>query len=267
VPGGSFIATLDPNSMERHDAFGLLAGGVNLTHKLSETWSAVGSASGVARMHADESRFDQLTLDASAGARWSRGKEAVTLGAQLQTFEIDYDRYRETTGLVAQWQHTYDERRQASLFGQYAQLRYPTQGIRDADRHVIGAAYAKAFAVAYTPVLFTTLYFGEERERASGVPHLGHELWGVRAGGQLRLGQGWSVFGNASYEERSYGGAEPVLLATRKDKQMDLAAGVSYLLRPNTTLIGQLAYTDNNSNIVLYEFDRTVATLSVRFNF
>jgi predicted porin len=116
-------------------------------------------------------------------------------------------------------------------------------------------------------VLFTTLYFGEERERASGVPHLGHELWGVRAGGQLRLGQGWSVFGNASYEERSYGGAEPVLLATRKDKQMDLAAGVSYLLRPNTTLIGQLAYTDNNSNIVLYEFDRTVATLSVRFNF
>ena len=267
VPGGSFIATLDPASTERADTFGLLAGGVNVTHKLTQTWSAIGSLAGVARVHSDESSFDQLTIDGSAGARWSRGKDAVTLGAQLQSFELDYDRYRETTGLVAQWQHTYDERRQATLFGQYAQLSYPTQSIRDADRHVIGAAYGRAFAVPYSPVLFTSVYVGEERERASGVPHLGHQLWGVRLGGQVRLGQGWSLFGNASFEERRYGGPEPIFLETRKDRQTDLSAGVSYLLRPNTTFIGQLSHTDNSSNIVINDFDRTVASVSVRFNF
>ena len=267
VPGGSFIATLDPTSTERADTFGLLTGGVNVTHKLTQTWSAIGSLAGVARLHSDESSFDQLTIDGSAGARWSRGKEAVTLGAQLQSFELDYDRYRETTGLVAQWQHTYDERRQATVFAQYAQLRYPTQGIRDADRHVIGAAYGRAFAMPYSPVLFTSLYIGEERERASGVAHLGHQLWGVRVGGQVRLGQGWSLFGNASVEARRYGGPEPIFLDARKDRQMDLSAGVSYLLRPNTTLIGQISHTDNSSNLVINDFDRTVASVSVRFNF
>jgi hypothetical protein len=86
-------------------------------------------------------------------------------------------------------------------------------------------------------------------------------------GGQVRLGQGWSLFGNASFEERRYGGSEPIFLETRKDRQTDLSAGVSYLLRPNTTLIGQISHTDNSSNIVINDFDRTVASVSVRFNF
>lgn len=264
---GGLIATLDPAATKQADSFGQLAGGVNVTHKLSEAWSVIGNAAGAVRMHPDETRFDQLTLDGALGARWSRGKEAVTLAGQLQTFELDWARYRETTGAVAQWQHTYDERSQASVFGQYSQLRYPTQSIRDANRQVVGIAYGKAFTVTYSPVLFTSAYIGQERELAAGVPHLGHELFGLRLGGQLRLGNGWSVLGSAAYEERHYGGPEPFFLETRKDKQMDLSAGVSYLVRANTTVLGQLAHTDNRSNIPVNKFDRTVATVSVRFNF
>jgi tetratricopeptide (TPR) repeat protein len=264
---GGIIATLDPAATKQADSFGQLAGGVNLTHKLNEAWSVVGNAAGAVRLHADETRFDQLILDGTLGARWSGGKEAFTLAGQLQSFELDWARYRETTGAVAQWQHSYDERRQASLFGQYSQLRYPGQSIRDANREVLGMAYGKAFTVTYTPVLFTSAYVGRERELASGVPHLGHELFGARLGGQLRLGSGWSVLGSAAYEERHYGGPEPFFLRTRKDKQLDLSAGVSYLLRANTTVLAQLAHTDNRSNIPINEFDRTVGTVSVRFNF
>ena len=264
---GGIIATLDPAFLKRSDGFGALAGGVSVTHKLTDVWSLVGNAAGSVRKHSDESRFDQLTLDASAGARWARGKNAITVGGQFQSFELDWARYRETTGAVAQWQHSYDERRQVSLFGQHAQLRYPTQGIRDADRDVIGVAYGQALTLAYSPVVFGSAYAGRERERASGVPQLGHELWGARLGGQLRLGGGWSLIGGAAYEERRYGGPEPLFLATRKDRQTDLSAGVSYLLRANTTVLAQLAHIDNRSNLPINKFERTVATVSLRFNF
>lgn len=264
---GGIIATLDPAFTKRGDAFGAVAGGINVTHKLTDLWALVGNAGAAARVHPEENRFDQITLDASLGARWSRGKNAVTLGGQLQSFELDYERYRETTGLVAQWQHSYDERRQGSLFGQYSQLRYPAQSIRDADREVLGVAYGRAFSVRYAPVVFGSAYFGRERELASGVPHLGHELWGIRLGGQLRLGNGWGVLGSAAYEERRYGGPEPVFLDTRKDRQSDLSAGVTYLLRANITVLAQLAHTDNRSNVPLNKFDRTGATVSLRFNF
>ena len=264
--GGQTIS-LDPLSQQREDTFTAIAGGVNMTHKLGDTWAVVASAAGLARLHPDEDRFDQATLDASLGARWLRGKNAVTLGAQLQSFELDYARFRDTKGLVAQWQHSYDERRQASLFSQYSQLRYPTQGIRDADREVLGIAYGQAFRVRYTPVVFASAYIGRERELASGVPHLGHELWGVRVGGQLALGKGWGVLASAAYEERRYGGPEPLFDATRKDRQADVSAGVGYLLRANITLLAQLAHTDNRSNIPINKFDRTVTAVSVRFTF
>ena len=264
---GGIIATLDPAATKRGDTFGALSGGVNVTHKLTDAWSVVGAAAGAVRMHSDEKNFDQITLDGSLGARWSSGKEAITVAGQVQSFELDWARYRETTGAVAQWQHSYDERRQASVFGQYSELRYPTQSIRNADREVQGVAYGKAFDVTYTPVVFTSAYAGRERELAAGVPHLGHKLWGARLGGQLRLGGGWSLIASAAYEERRYGGPEPFFLVTRKDRQADLSAGVGYLLRPNTTVLAQLAHTDNRSNVEINKFDRTVASLSVRFNF
>jgi outer membrane protein len=268
LPGlGGIIATLDPASTKRGDAFGALAGGVNVTHKLNDVWAVVGNAAAAARVHSDETRFDQLTFDANIGARWSRGRNAVTVGGQLQAFELDYERYRETTGVLAQWQHSYDERRQASIFGQYSELRYPAESIRDADREVVGVAYGRAFDVRYAPVAFGSAYVGRERERASAVPHLGHGLRGVRIGGQVRLGRGWSLLGSAAYEERRYGGPEPVFLETRKDRQTDLSVGASYLLRANTTVLAQLAHTDNRSNVPINKFDRTVATVSVRFSF
>ncbi len=264
---GGAIATLDPLTTRRGDSFGALTGGINVTHKLAETWALVGNASGSARLHPHEDQFDQMTLDASLGARWSRGSDAITLGGQLQSFQLDYARYREVAGAVAQWQHSYDDNRQISLFGQHARLRYPTQSIRDADRDVLGMAYGHAFTVRYAPVLFGSAYAGRERPLASEVPNVGYELWGIRVGAQLSFGRGWGVFASAAYEERDYGGPEPIFLETRRDRQTDLGIGVSYLLRAHTTVIAQVAYTDNRSNIPISTFDRTVAGVSVRFTF
>ena len=268
LPGlGGIIATLDPSARRRGDGFTALSGGINVTHKLDETWALLANAAASARWHADETRFDPLVLDASLGGRWSRARDSITVGTQLQRFELDDARFRDTQGAVAQWQHAFDANRQVSLFGQHARLRYPTQGVRDADRSVVGAAYARAFTVRFSPVIFASGYAGTERVRASGVPHLGHDVWGVRLGGELRLVGGWGVQAGVSHEQRHYGGTEPLFAETRKDRQTDFSAGVSYLLRARTTLLAQLAQTESRSNIPIHAFDRTVASLSVRFAF
>src|SRR5262249_38881355 len=192
LPGlAGAIATLDPLTTRRADSFGQLAGGINVTQKLSDLWALVGNASGSARLHPHEDQFDQATPDASLGARWSRGADAITLGGQLQSFELDYARYREVAGAVAQWQHSFDDNRQVSVFGQHARLRYPTQSIRDADRDVLGVAYGRAFTVRYSPVVFASAYGGRERQLASEFPQIGYDLWGLRCGGPIAVRQGW----------------------------------------------------------------------------
>jgi tetratricopeptide (TPR) repeat protein len=264
---GGIIATLNQNAQRRSDNFGALSGGVNVTHRLSPEWAVVGGAVGAGKFNRNANEFDTLTLDGNLGVRWSRNKEAITVGMQLQQFDLDYARFRETTGAIAQWQHLFDEFHQATLFTQYSELRYPSQEIRNANRTIVGAAYSQAFKNQYSPVLFGTVYTGREDEIAADVPQLGHVPFGVRLGGEARITTGLSAFANTSYEYRRYGGPDPLFLVNRKDRQFDVSGGLSYILRPGTTLIGQVAHTDNHSNVELNRFRRTLTTVSVRFNF
>ncbi len=264
---GGIVATLNQAATRQKDTFISAAGGLSFTRRLSQTWALVGGASVAAKLNHNQQSFDTMTYDGNLGMRWAQGANAVTVGAQLQTFELDDARFRDTRGLIAQWQHNLDDRRQVTAFGQHAQLRYPTQSVRDADRQIVGLAYAQAFTGASAPVVFASAYAGEEDERASGRPDLGHKPRGARLGGQIRLGEGWTLFGALAYEGRRYGGPEPLFLVTRKDRQTDLSGGASTLLRPGTTLFLRLAHTDNRSNVDLFRFRRTAGTASVRFEF
>jgi len=264
---GGAVATLNAAAISRRDSFTNLAAGFNLTHKLSETWALVGGGSATARFNHSETAFNTISLDGNLGGRWSRGANAITLGTQLQKFELDDAPYRDTIGMVAQWQHSFDDARQGTLFGQRSRLSYPGQSVRDADRTVLGAAYAQAFAGSYSPVMFASAYGGREDERAANVPHLGHELLGARLGVRLTLGGGWSLAGNASHEERRYGGPDPLFLTPRRDRQTDLSASVSYLFRPGINLQLQLSHTDNQSNLEINRFRRTTGLASARWTF
>jgi outer membrane protein len=263
---GGAVVPLDPNARERSDSFASVSAGASVAQRLAPEWVLIGGIAGSAKLDRKASDFDTSTLDANVGARWLQGKEAVTLGAQLQYFQLDYSSFRNVAGLVAQWQHSYSETRQATLFGQYSQLRYPAQHFRDADRMILGAAYGRVVALPYAPAAFVSGYFGSESERDSTAPHMGHAPWGVRAGAQANLGDGWAAFAGAAHEQRRYNGTDPVFLSTRKDRQSDLGGGVSYLLAPGKTLIGRLSHTRNESNLEIYRFKRTMLTVSARFD-
>jgi outer membrane protein len=264
---GNLAFTLDPSITERDDRFLNLSAGMNFTRKIGLAWAVVGGFAGNFRQNLSEGQFNTDALDASLGLQFRRGLNAITLGAQGQYFAVNADTYRTSSGVVAQWQHNYDERTQATLYGQHAALRYDTQSVRDADRSVVGVAFAKAFAGDYSPTIFASLYGGEEKEVNELFPHLGHEMVGVRIGGQMRLGGPWSAFASFSFESREYGGIEPLFLVTREDEQTDVNAGLSYLWRSGMTLRLQVAHTGNSSNVPLNDFDRTVVSTAVRFNF
>jgi outer membrane protein len=264
---GNSAFALSPSLTVTDDRFLSLSAGTTFTRKLNLAWSLVGGGSGNLRQNFRQSTFDTDSFDGNLGLRYARGLEAITVGAQGQRFAVDSDRYRTTGGVIGQWQHSFDERTQATVFGQYASLHYPTQVVRNAHRGIIGVAYAKAFTGEYAPAVFVSLYGGEEQQVDDAFPHLGHKPVGARLGGQWRLGGGLSAFGSVAYERRKYGGSEPLFLVTREDKQTDVNLGLSYLWRSATTLLLQASHTSNSSNVVLNDFDRTVVSVSARFNF
>jgi len=266
---GGAIVQLAPGTTRIKDDFWSLTAGLSLSNEIAANWALVGSASYYGKYNAGETQFDTDTLDGALGLRWSRDSDAVTAALQLQRYNVDGDSFRESAGGVVQWQHSLSQQTQVSLFAQLADLSYPdpSQSIRDARRTIFGVATAHAYAGG-SPVVFASVYGGEEKEDAQNVPHLGHKPLGARMGAQWRLAPGMHLFINGSVEKRTYGGNDPLFLVEREDTQLDASLVLNYTIRATKwSLRPQLTYTDNDSNIAIYTFRRTVAQLGLRRDF
>lgn len=258
---------LSGSSVKLHDTYSSISGGINVRHPFSPEWSVFGGMNFNQRMNASKDLFDTKSMDGSLGVGLTKGDDNYSAALQLQSFSVDNNRYRDAAGFTTQWMRNLDNNSQASAYFQYTDLTYPGQDTRNADRYVLGAAYARALGGEYTPVIYVGGYMGEEAEQKPDVPFFGHKLYGVRGGGEMKLNPQTTLFVSASLEERHYGGQDFLFLIGRKDTQIDLRAGVSYVPVSGWTVSPQLSYTRNDSNGILYDYDRTMFSISLRRDF
>jgi hypothetical protein len=77
----------------------------------------------------------------------------------------------------------------------------------------------------------------------------------------------WTLFASVGWEERKYGGPEPVFGTTRKDNQTDVRFGANWRIAPLWVVTPQVSFTDNSSNVQLYDYSRTLTSVTVRREF
>lgn len=264
---GGLVFDLTPASTKQSDDFWALAGGVSGRLALTDSLGLVGAGSFEQRGNADLDQFDTGSVNASGGVSLRREADEFTLGAQFQTYAVDHNRFRDAAGLVGQWRRSFSQNDQLTAYVQRTRLTYPPQSTRDADRTVLGAAWAHAFSGPRSPVIFAGLYAGKEDERGDNVPFFGHDLWGVRAGGQIGLTDRWLLSATLAYEDRKYGGPDPFFLDTRHDKEAQLRIAAPYAFDRLWSVVPVVSYTDNRSNIVVNAYDRTIVSVSLRYDF
>jgi len=262
-PGLQF--NLAPSAQKQRDEFITLAGGLFGRYAIDNTWSVIGNATFDQRMNSEHDEFNTGTLNGSAGVTRVDELNEFTVAAQVQTYDVDQERFRNAVGGVAQWRRNFTRRDQATVYVQYARLTYPDQDIRDADRTVIGGAWAHSYGGL--SAAFAGVYAGREKPREDFAEHFGHDLWGVRIGGQLGFGSKFVLSATASYENREYGGTDPFFLEERHDKEAQLRLAANYLFDRNWTAIAALTMIDTTSNIVVNDYQRGIFAVSLRYDF
>lgn len=264
---GGAVTILDSSGVKHRDSFAGLAAGFSVRHAVSPDWVVFGGVNFSQRKNSTQDTFNTGSLDGNLGASLIKGDDTWSGTMQVHEFDVDDKRYRQVAGFTAQWLRALDSQSQATAYFQYAGLTYPGQEIRDADRNVLGVAYARTLAGDYSPVVYVSGYGGQENERKGSVPYLGHDLYGVRFGGEMKINPQTTLFGSASIEERRYGGQDPLFLVNRRDTQIDLKLGGNYSPARDWTVTPQFSVTQNDSNIVINEYERTVFSISVRRDF
>jgi tetratricopeptide (TPR) repeat protein len=269
LPGPGFNPGL------RSDTFRTLAAGVSGRYVISSAWTLFGSGNFNQRYNNEVDRFDTGSYGLDAGVSHRRDANEFTLAVQGQAFDVDNTRFRDAMGGVAQWRHSLSDRQQVSLYGQLTRLTYPSINIRNADREVLGVAWANSLQGKLAPVIYAGLYAGREKIRDGAFPELGHRVLGLRGGGQLSFGDSLTAFANLSFEERSYGTPQAIDFRSitslfpfgRVDKEFGVRVGANYKFASNWVLNPSVAYTDNQSNVSVTSYRRTLFSATLRYEF
>lgn len=262
---GGLLFNVAPGSGRTSDKFGAAAAGASVQVPVARGWSLIGGIDGRSTLNANAHEMNTSVAAGSAGVSHAEGAHAQTVALQTNAAWISSNLYRTANGASLQWQTQLDAASQTSVFAQWSRLTYTGQNQRDADRSVLGTAYARRFDSNGT-LFYASLYVADERARDGDFAHYGHRAIGLRLGAEQQLGAA-VVFAEWQYESRRYGGTEPLFDVRRRDHQTDLLAGIRFTPAPQWQLVPQIRHTGAASNVVLYDYGRTVFQLTLRREF
>lgn len=266
---GGLLFTMAPEARQRSDTVLGAAAGASAQVPLSADWDLVAGANLRATSPRQVHEMQTTVADFSLGATHLGEDRSQTLAWQSTGAWLDGGRYRTAHGVAAQWQQQLDRRTQGNVFAQLSRQSYAGQAERNTDRGVLGLALARSFGEGQR-LAYGSVYRVRERPRegADGGlnDHHGHQGYGARLGAEQALGAA-TLFVEWQVERRHYGGTEPLFDVQRHDHQSDWLAGLRWPIGRQWQLLPQLRRTIARSNVVLYDYQKTVVQVAVRREF
>ena len=267
---GNLIFTLNPTGVKSPDDYLGFALGGEVNHQVNPTLGLYAGADVHSRSNSTQSQFNYNSFDARAGVALGEGANVVRLGVLGGRYELDGRNNRDTDGVNAEWRHLINPANQLSAFGQYARFRFePTISVNNFDQSTYGANWLHIINDG-KGLVSASLFTGDERAplRADG----GKRFNGLRLGGQVQLNEKTELFAGlgaqfSKFQQANAAFSSPTEPLTRDDKQYDANLGLNWHYDKLWTVRPQISYIRNNSNIVIYHFDRTDVSITIRRDF
>lgn len=267
VVGPGFLVE---DAREQADAFARAAGGLRVSRPLVADLNVFAELDGERRYHDDETGFEVGAAQARGGVVLRGESTRTTLAARGARVYLGGEPFRDVRGVDAGFRYAASEVRVAEVAAAYSRLRHDTLGIRDSDLWQLAGGITRRFRAALQPTLALAAFYGEERaerdtQDARAVAE--RELHGAGTELHLQLGTRWVVRTGVHYRRSEYAAVDDRFGEAREEDYY--AARVVLEWRPalNWRVQQRLGHETNDSNLELYEFDRSIVELRVRYEF
>ncbi|MDX1594425.1 MAG: surface lipoprotein assembly modifier [Gammaproteobacteria bacterium] len=261
---------IEESGQEQADDFARVAGGLRIEHPLVPDLGLFASIDAERRFH-DE--FDPFALGGvllRSGLVASGERSRTTLGAHGQRLYLDGDSYRDTGGLDADWRYARSDHHVIELSGRWSQLDYETATERDSELWQLTAGTTALWQRPLRPVLSVSISWGEEEARRDTVAarvRATRDLYGVSGELRLRLAPRWRLSADLGYRRSDYEETDPRFATVREDDYYRTGLMLEWRARQSLRLQLRLTHSVNDSNQPLFEYDRSVAGLRLRYDF
>ena len=225
------------------------------------------------RQYASVDNFDQTTGGVNAGLEYSGESAIYRLGTFAQQARLDNEKLRDTYGLFVEYLKPINKETSVRAGLGFAQLRYknsaanPTAENRDADLPTFAVGMSTFLGGAWKYGLDASLNIGRERNIKSNA-QFSRDIYGVRFVLGFSPSPGWQGSWTYSYTKSKYDAEEPNAPAQGIFKDEDLHGlefALQYQLTKGWSVRGEIARTENLSNVTLFEYKQTVTFLKMRY--
>lgn len=258
---------LSDAGVAKRSTFQYLGVGGNVVYPVAPGVALFGSAQWDAKHNESEGSFDQGNYGGAGGISYLKDKNLYRATFSYSNLDVDYGRYRTSKGVAGEVYHQWDELQTLSGSLQYAELDYSGGNqIRDSRFYALGLGYRKAFIHDWQPLLSVNLNYAVE-DNIRNRDDLGRNIIGGRVAVSATPVPKWGVSIGATWQNGRYRAEDPLLATTRSDDYYGVDATVSYAITRNWNVRGEFMKLKNRSNLALYEYDRDLFAVKLRYDF
>jgi tetratricopeptide (TPR) repeat protein len=249
---------------DNYHAIGL---GGELVYALTERISAYAGGDARLRAHRNIDTADFGTVDGRFGLGYSVGSSQTRLGVAAGRYGLDYRPTRDNAGLTAEFRTLLNPRNQLSVNAQFTRYEFIPELLKAEDFDQLQGTVGWLGVINDgRGALGISLLGGVEREQGGRIdgdkPYVG-----ARLTFQNTLSDRLGAFFLAGAQHGKYKDFNIGFGDRRRDTLYDVAMGITWTLAPGWSLRPQLVYIKNDSNLAIFEYEKTDVSINVRKDF
>lgn len=220
----------------------------------------------------DTDQFDIDNIRGELSYNWGNEVHRFKHGISTGKVNLDQNGFQKSFAVNSSWQRAGANGWYQSLSGSYTQIRYDTNNggtlndLRDVDQMLVTGGITKiAGPLTHTVSIYTA---DENPEPAVGGDHNGRSFTGLAYSLLYRMNAQHTPFLRTSYQEVEHDSEHPVFFNTRRSGETtSVTLGWFWQVARNFMVTGEAAFTDNSSNIPLFDFTRYKYQAGLRYQF
>jgi len=264
---------LTAGSLGQGDSFSDIRLAATLNHPLDKQNSLIFRSGLHQKLYEDHSDFNNRTLNLS-GAWQYRFSKVYRLKTSLryQNYNSGRSTYRHRYALSGDFNHNFSNTLGAGFNLTYSQLNYPDADLawRDADHYNIGLSVYKTLPLWHSPLLFFSAFYGEETpDVKTAVSQASAErmLSGGSLGLQWTLWNQHEITLSGFIQNAEYGGNDWLYGVVREDDYRAISLNWKYRVTDAFSVSTGISLIENTSTIELYQYDRELFTLNLKYEY
>lgn len=262
---------LNPDGRETEDDYSTTTLGMNYIYPFTRDRALTANLS---LNHLDNFSTNQFDIDSLRGALsygWGSDTNRFRHGLSAANVQLDGEGFQDSTGINSSWQRNYGGGWYHNLSAGYNLIRYDDSdgsqnSLRDVDQTLLTAGVTRLQGqLTHTVSLYGADESPENDERGA---HNGRQFYGLAYSLLYRLTPRHTPYLRASWQDVEHDSRHPVFFNTvRADETQNLTGGWLWQLHNSFSLTTEVAYTDNTSNIPLFDYTRFKYQAGLRIQF